>query len=202
MNQARNHPGERIDEVARDQSVGPRAVLRLERGVRLYEVPLLVGLVVTWMALWREVSLMSVASGVLVAVMATRVFYLPPVKLAGRMNVWWALRYVAYFLWHVALASWHVAWLAVKPGPTPTTSIIAVKLRTQSDFIIAMVGMTNSLIPGSLVVDVDRFRSTLYIHVLNTPTEESLDNMRHNVYHIESLLIRAVGSIEEVEALN
>lgn len=200
-----NHPhrrrNERIEEAAREHGIEPRAVRRLERVVRLHELPLLIGLVITWMALWHEVSWMSFTSGIVVSILATRLFFLPPVKLAGRFNPWYAMRYLAFFFWHLALASWQVAWLAVRPGPPPPTSIIAVEMRTDSDFILVMTGLTNSLIPGSLVADVDRFRSTLYIHVLNTPDRASLDRMRRSVYHIESLLIRALGSKEEVEAI-
>ncbi|MBK0419236.1 Na+/H+ antiporter subunit E [Leucobacter sp. CSA1] len=179
----------------------PRRASRIERVLRLHELPLLIGLVLTWMALWHEVSWMSFVSGIVVAVVVTRLFYLPPVKLAGRFNPWYALRYLVYFFWHLSRASWQVAWLAVRPGPPPPTSIIAVELRTRSDFILTMVGLTNSLIPGSLVAEVDRFSSTLYLHVLNTPAQQDIDRMRRDVYHIENLLIRAVGSREELEAI-
>ena len=174
---------------------------RFEPVVRLHELPLLVGLLLMWMALWREISWMSFASGLVVAVLAMRLFYLPPVELAGRFNLWWAFRYVTYFLWHLAVASFQVAWLAVRPGPPPRTAIIAVKLRTRSDFLLTMVGLTVSLIPGSLVAEVDRFRSTLYLHVLNTPTQRQIRAMREQTNRIEELLIRAIGSKREVRAL-
>lgn len=169
--------------------------------LRWHELPLLIGLVITWMALWREVSWMSLASGALVSIVAMRLFYLPPVELAGRFNIWWAARYLAYFLWHLALASVQVAWLAMRPGPPPRTAIVELPLRTRSDFILTMVGLTISLIPGSLVVEVDRFSSKLYLHVLNTPTEREIERVRLETARIEALLIRTVGSREEVEAV-
>ena len=179
----------------------PREARRREFGVRLHELPLLIGLIVLWMMLWHEISLLSALSGLIVAVLVMRLFYLPPVDLAGRFNPWHAFRYLVYFIWHLAKASWGVAWLAVRPGPPPKTAIIAVKLSTRSDFIMTMVGLTNSLIPGSLVAEVDRFESTLYLHVLNTPTQRELTRMRRDVHTIERLLVQAVGSKQEVEAL-
>lgn len=174
---------------------------RFEPVVHLHEVPLLVGLVVTWMMLWREASLLSLLSGLLVSVLAMRLFYLPPVELAGRLNLWWAARYLGFFLWHLAVASCQVAWLAVRPGPPPRTSIIAVRLRTRSDFVLTIVGLTVSLIPGSLVAEVDRYGSILYLHVLNTPTQRQVREMRAQTLRIEELVTRAVGSQDEVEAL-
>lgn len=166
-----------------------------------HELPLLIGLVITWMALWREVSLMSVTSGIIVSILAMRMFYLPPVELGGRFNVWWAFVYVCYFLWQLAAASLQLSWLAVRPGPPPRTAIIEMKLRTKSDFILTLVGHTLSLIPGSLVAEVDRFHSTLYMHFINTPTEKEIMRARKQGDQIERLLIRAVGSKEELRLL-
>jgi multicomponent Na+:H+ antiporter subunit E len=172
-----------------------------DRVLRKHEIPLLIGLIIMWMMLWEEISLLSVTSGIVVAVAVTRLFYLPPVELAGRMNLWWSLRYLVYFLWQVSVASFQVSWVAIRPGRPASPAIIAVPLRTHSDFIITMTGMTISLIPGSLVVDVDRFGSTLYLHVLDTPTDEAREKFRQEVLWIEVLLIRAIGSRQEVEAV-
>ena len=180
-------------EVRRERRVGSL--------LRLHELPLLLGLLLTWMLLWREFSWLSLVSGVVVSIIAMRLFYLPPVILAGRFNAWWALRYLGYFLWHLALASVQVAWLAIKPGPPPRTAIIAAKLRTRSDFVLTLVALTISLIPGSLVVEVDRFGSTLYLHVLNTPTQREIRLMRAQIARIERLLVRTLGSRAEVEAM-
>ncbi len=184
--------------------VNKREVRRERRAgslLRLHELPLLLGLLLTWMLLWREFSWLSLVSGVVVSIIAMRLFYLPPVILAGRFNAWWALRYLGYFLWHLALASVQVAWLAIKPGPPPRTAIIAAKLRTRSDFVLTLVALTISLIPGSLVVEVDRFGSTLYLHVLNTPTQREIRLMRAQIARIERLLVRTLGSRAEVEAM-
>lgn len=174
---------------------------RIERRIRRYELLLLVGLIITWMALWREISLLSATSGLLVSLVVMRVFYLPPVELAGRFNVWWALRYLWYFFTQVALASLHVAWIAVRPQPVPKCSVIAAQLRTSSDFILTLVGLTISLIPGSFIVDVDRERHILFLHVLDTPDQEAVDKMHREVARIEEYLIRTLGSREEVTAL-
>lgn len=178
-----------------------REIRRRDWLIRWHELPLLAGLAITWMALWQEISLMSLLSGLVVSLFAMRVFYLPPVVLAGRFNLWWGFRYVAYFLWHLSVASFQVAWLALRPGPPPAAAIVAVTLRTRSDFILTMVALTASLIPGSVVVEVDRFGSVLFLHVLNAPTGKEISQMRSQTLRIEELLLRAVGSREEVEAL-
>ena len=197
-------PGQHPDQVTAQEQQHEQTTpsgRRIEWGVRLHELPLLIGLVVLWMMLWQELSLFSATSGLVVAVLVMRVFYLPPVELAGRFNPWYALKYLTFFFWHLTVASWQVAWLAVRPGPSPPTSIIAVRLSTRSDFILTLVGLTISLIPGSLVAEVDRFNSTLYLHVLNTPTEKEIREMRRDVRKIERLLILTLGSRAEIAGL-
>lgn len=193
------HGAHGVPDVTATPNSSPRSVRRLEFGVRLHELPLIIGLVLLWTMLWQEISLMSVVSGIVVAIVVMRLFYLPPVELAGRFNVFYALAYLVFFVSHVAAASFQVAWLAVRPGPPPKTAIIAVELRTKSDFILTMVGLTISLIPGSLVADVDRFASTLYLHVLNTPSDKEILAMRREVARIERLLLSAVGSKSEMQ---
>lgn len=190
-----------MTEIGRELKRDGRRERRAGSVLRLHELPLLLGLLLTWMLLWREFSWLSLVSGVVVSIIAMRLFYLPPVILAGRFNIWWALRYLGYFLWHLAVASVQVAWLAIRPGPPPRTAIIAARLHTRSDFVLTLVALTISLIPGSLVVEVDRFGSTLYLHVLNTPTQREIRVMRAQIGRIERLLVRTLGSRAEVEAM-
>lgn len=183
-------------------NVRPGFMRWLKRLVRWHELPLLLGLVIFWMALWREVSLLSAVSGVVVAVLAMRLFYLPPVELAGRFNVFWAVRLLLYFLWHLMLASAQVLWLAVRPAPPPVSGICEVRLRTSSDFLLTLTALIVSLIPGSLVVEVDRFGSGLYLHLLDADAAVSAERARAQVLRIEELVIRAFGSAPEVEQLS
>ncbi|MDI2097360.1 Na+/H+ antiporter subunit E [Ruicaihuangia caeni] len=171
------------------------------RRLRLRQLPVMIGLVVFWLMLWGDVTALNVVVGVVLAIIVTRVFYLPPVDISGRVNPWWLLRYLGYFLRELVIASFQVAFLALDPRGVPHSSFVRVKLRTKSDFILTMVGMTISLIPGSLVAEVDRYQSTLYLHVLNTRTLKDVEAMRREVRWIEELLIRAVGDRNDLRRL-
>jgi multicomponent Na+:H+ antiporter subunit E len=63
----------------------------------------------------------------------------------------------------------------------PGTAVIAVPLRTDDDLIMAHVGVTASLIPGSLIIDVDRDRRILYLHVIGVSSERDVENQRRAV---------------------
>ena len=167
----------------------------------LKELPLLIWLVVVWGALWQDFSLSNLAFGLVIAALVMRIFYLPPVELSGRFNPLYALGFAVRFLYKLLLASFEVFWLALAKGPQIRNAVVAVKLRTRSDLLTTATGHSLSLIPGSLVVDVDRSTSTLYLHCLNVSNEEQAEKIRRDVRSTEAWLIRTMGSREDLELL-
>jgi multicomponent Na+:H+ antiporter subunit E len=163
------------------------------------QLPLLVGLVLLWMLLWGEVTGLSALSGVLVALLVTRLFYLPPVELSGRFNVWWALVLAVRFLGEVVVSSVAVAALVVRPGPLPPNAIIEVQLRTRSDFIVSLVAIIIALVPGTLVLEIDRTRALLFLHVLAAGDEAGIEKARSHSLAIEAAVVRAFGSRRDLE---
>lgn len=165
------------------------------------ELPLLIWLVIVWGALWRDFSPGNLVFGALIAVLVAKLFYLPPVELSGRFNVMRAIPFGLIFLAKVVAASFLVLYLAVVRGPRVRSAVVAVPLRSHSDLMVTATGHVISLIPGSLVVEVDRSTSTLYLHALNIYEDADIDKIRQEVQNIEAGLIRIMGTREEVEAL-
>jgi multicomponent Na+:H+ antiporter subunit E len=165
------------------------------------ELPLLVWLVIVWGALWQDFSPGNLLFGALIAVVVARLFYLPPVELGGRFNVLQAVPFALTFLAKVVAASLQVMYLAVAKGPKVVSAVVAVPLRSHSDLLVTATGHVISLIPGSLVVEVDRSTSTLYIHGVNVRNSEDAARLRQEVRDAEAGLIRIMGTREEVSAL-
>ncbi len=165
------------------------------------ELPLLVWLVFVWGALWQDFSPGNLLFGALIAVVVARLFYLPPVELGGRFNVLRAIPFAVVFLGKVVAASFQVLYLAVARGPKVTNAVVAVPLRSHSDLMVTATGHVISLIPGSLVVEVDRSTSTLYIHGLNVRNGEDIVSLRKEVRDTEAGLIRIMGTKDELAAL-
>lgn len=166
------------------------------------ELPLLVWLVIVWGALWQDFSPGNLLFGAMLAVVVARLFYLPPVELSGRFSILRAIPFALQFLGKVVLASFQVLYLAVARGPKVTNAVVAVPLRSHSDLMVTATGHVISLIPGSLVVEVDRSTSTLYIHGLNVRNADDVLKLRKEVRDTEAGLIRVMGTKEELAALN
>ena len=165
------------------------------------ELPLLVWLVIVWGALWQDFSPGNLLFGALLAVAVARLFYLPPVELSGRFNILFAIPFALMFLAKVAAASAQLLYLAVVRGPKVKNAVVAVNLRSHQDLIVTATGHVISLIPGSLVVEVDRSTSTLYLHALNISTPQDVENLKNQVRSIEAGLIRIMGTKEELETV-
>jgi multicomponent Na+:H+ antiporter subunit E len=165
------------------------------------ELPLLVWLVIVWGALWQDFSPGNLLFGALLAVAVARLFYLPPVELSGRFNILYAAPFAVMFLAKVAVASAQVLYLAVMRGSKVKNALVAVTLRSHQDLLVTATGHVISLIPGSLVVEVDRSTSTLYLHALNISSAEDVENFHQEVRSIEAGLIRIMGTREELDAV-
>ena len=165
------------------------------------QLPFFVWLIALWMLLWGQFTVLAALTGLIVAVFVTRIFRLPPVELSGRVNLWYSLVFVATFVFALVRGSLIVAWQTLDLRRYPGTAIVAVPLRTDDDLILAHVGVTASLIPGSLIIDIDRDRRILYQHVLGVSSDADVEKQRRSVQGWEARIVRAVGSRAQLEAI-
>ncbi len=167
----------------------------------LVQVPFTLWLVVVWLALWGQFNLVAVLSGIIVALLVQRFFYLPPAEHPDRFNPYRFVILVAVFIFDLARSAFQVAWLSIRPRPITVSSIVQVDLRTRSDLVMALTSLAITMIPGSFVVEVDRANTTLYLHVLDAKQAEDVELMRQQVFAQEERIIRALGSKDDVVRL-
>ena len=67
-------------------------------------------------------------------------------------------------------------------------------MATNDELILAHTAVTASLIPGSLVIDIDRDESILYLHVIGVNSDADVEAQRRQVQRWERRIVRAVGS--------
>jgi multicomponent Na+:H+ antiporter subunit E len=168
--------------------------------VRLWrQLPFFVWLVALWMLLWGQFTVTAFLTGVVAAVIVTRVFRLPPVELSGRVNIWFGAIFVLEFLVALVRGSLTVAAQVLDLRRQPGTAIVAVPLRTDDDLIMTHTAVTASLIPGSLIVEADRDRRILYLHVIGVHSAADVERHRESVWGWERRIVFAVGSRAQVE---
>ncbi|WP_311260131.1 Na+/H+ antiporter subunit E [Microbacterium sp. WCS2018Hpa-9] len=170
------------------------------RDIRV-QLPFLAWLVVLWMLLWSQFTVLAFISGLVVAVFVTRVFRLPTVELSGRINVWFAALFVVQFLFAILRGAVSVAAQVFDFRRQPGAAIIAVPLKYADDLIMTHVSVVSSLIPGSLIVEADRDRQILYLHVIGVRSLADVEAQRANVLRWERRVVRALGAPDQYRAL-
>lgn len=180
-------------------STSTRPPSRLSRA--LSQWPLALGLTLLWGALWQDLSPRTLVPGLVYALIVMTVFPMPRIPFSDRISPWWSLVFLARFLWDVVTASVHVAAVILTHGSRVHSSVVAVPLRTDDDLITTLTGHALALVPGSIVIEVDRTGGTLYLHCLDATSEADVEQARASARRVEAGLIRAVGTREDLRAL-
>lgn len=156
--------------------------------------PAVAWLTVVWVALWGDLSVVNVLSGLLIALVVCLVFPLPPLRMHLRVRPVRLAWLILHFLADVVVASAQVTWTTLQFHRQPRNAVIEVDLRTQSEFILTIVAEMVSLVPGSLVVEARRSTHTLFLHVLDARDQAGVDKMRRQVFSLERRVALAFGT--------
>lgn len=155
--------------------------------------------VVLWCLLWGGIDLKNVLGGAAVAVLVFVLFPMPPTGHELTLRPVRFLQFVLRFLADLVISAIQVGYFALRPGPQPPSSVIAVKMASRSDFFLTFTGVLCTLIPGSVVVEAQRASGTLFLHTFNTGTPEAVEKARASVRAQEERLLWAVGRREVLE---
>ncbi|WP_047870099.1 Na+/H+ antiporter subunit E [Nocardiopsis sp. RV163] len=177
----------------------------LRRRLGKVQIPVALGMTLVWMLLFnafrlRPESLGLLVLGFLVSVVIMLVFPLPPISPGFRFRPLHLLRLLVYMLARMAWASFRVTVQTFTPGHVHS-SVVEVRLRTDSDLMQVCVSIASSIIPGSVIVEVGQPDRTLYVHVLGADDDSSIERGREDVLHLEERIVMALGTREDVAAL-
>ena len=167
-----------------------------------HQLPLLLWLVLVWNLLWGTWSWANLISGSVVALVVTSLLPLPPVVGAVRVHGVRLLRLLGYFVVDLVVSAAQVAWLTLRPGGISRSAILTIPLRTDSDLLLTIVAETVTLVPGSIVIDIDREEKSLILHVLHVDDESDVERRRASVLAQEVRVVRALGSDRDIAALD
>jgi multicomponent Na+:H+ antiporter subunit E len=148
-------------------------------------------LTLVWVLLWGKLSAGNILGGLAIAMVITVLLPLPAVPIEGRLHPLSLLRLVVVVAYQLVLSSVQVAWLAVKPGPPLLSAVLRARLAIKSDLVLALAVNIMSLIPGSIVLEVDQERRLVYVHVIDVGNEKAVARFYRQVEQIERLLVAA-----------
>lgn len=163
-------------------------------GVR---ISLIFWLTAVWVLLWGTVSAANILAGLVVAVLITVLLPLPVVPVQGRLHLLSLLHLLGRVAVDLVKASLQIAWLTVRPGPPPPGALVRAPLSTKSDLTLSLVASILTLIPGTMIIDIDQARRILYVHILDVRKHSAIDDFFAQLAHLEKLIIAAFERADE-----
>ena len=145
-------------------------------------------LTLVWILLWGTFSAANMLSGLAIALLITVLLPLPAVAVEGRVHPLSLVRLIVTVMYYLLLSSVQVAALAVKRKP-PLSAVLRAQLSVKSDLVLALAVAIYTLIPGSMVLQIDMARRMLYMHVIDVGSERAVSRFYRQVAVIERLLI-------------
>ncbi|TQM30070.1 Na+/H+ antiporter subunit E [Nocardia bhagyanarayanae] len=154
-------------------------------------VGVLLWLAAVYMALWGDLSIGNLLAGLAVGTLIMVALPLPRIPVSGRLNLI-ALAEVVWVCAYYALeSSLQIAWFALRPAPPPVSGVLRVNLSTRSDLVLVLTTDLLNLIPGTMVLEIDRNRCLVYVHVLDVGSEAAVARFYQQTRRLERLLISA-----------
>ncbi len=157
----------------------------------LLRVWVLCWLMLVWVLLWGTATPANIIGGFAVALVVTLLLPLPAVPVEGRVHPLSLLKLIFVVAYQLVLSSAQVAWLAIKPGPPPLTAVLRAQLSIKSDLVLALASNIMTIIPGSMVLEIDQQRRLIYVHVIDVGNDKAVARFYKQVAQIERLLIAA-----------
>lgn len=150
----------------------------------------IVWLTVLWMGLQGQITWANLFAGLALALLIVFGLPLPAMPIQGLRINWGAFfQLMSSWLGNLMVASFKVAWLALRPQAPPKTSIVQVPMRVQNELVLAFGTVLFNLQPGGSVSDIDIANRMWTIHLLDTETEADLQRELESVARLERRLI-------------
>ncbi|WP_368408348.1 Na+/H+ antiporter subunit E [Halorubellus salinus] len=118
--------------------------------------------------------LIGLTVGIPIAFLFRRFFSPTPVLVRTPRALLAALQYATVFLWELLTANVDVAYRVLSPSMPIDPDVIEVPLRVETDLAITTIANSITLTPGTLTMDYDAERNSLYVHAIAADDPSSI----------------------------
>lgn len=145
--------------------------------------------IITWVALWGELSVANLVTGLVVSLVLWRAFPSSE-RLNHRIHLLGAVRFLGKFFIDLVTSSFTVALTVLRPTEERlTVQVVDVRLHTTDSLLLTVVCNAMTLTPGTMTVSVDEETSMMKLHVLGNMDAEEV---RRHVHELEARVMDAI----------
>lgn len=165
---------------------------------RIRPLPML-ALTAVWLMLWGDVSVFLVFGGLVMAALVLVAFPLPNIAPNVRIRPWGLLKLIAWFLRELTVATVSVAWSAVRPTTVVPGGIVRLRLNEQDDLVRTVIAAMITLVPGTMVIEMNPVTSVITVHVLGAHSHEAMAQGVDSLLDLERRVQAALGGRQEID---
>ena len=151
-----------------------------------------VWLLAVWLALFGAVTWTLVLGGLVAAIVIQWLFPLPHQSGTWQLRPLSLIVLVVRFLWDVVRAGLHVAALVLF-SRSREDMVIGCTVRSVNPVYLAVLVAMTSLIPGTIVMQIDRRSKRIYLHVLDSQFQGGATGVRAATSAQEARILRAIA---------
>ncbi|HHV20602.1 MAG TPA: Na+/H+ antiporter subunit E [Propionibacterium sp.] len=161
--------------------------------VRSFRPGSLIALGLLWLLMSGSWTWGSLAMGLLMGTIVLLAFPMPrrlarfrfrPIPLA-----WLTITFLANLFW----SSFIVAWMAMRPSGITEGRVVAIRLHDTDDFRRTVTAEMTSLVPGTVVIDLDP-QGHLLIHIIDHCDDARLLAEARRIHRLERRVANAFGA--------
>ncbi|MEV5648397.1 Na+/H+ antiporter subunit E [Nocardia sp. NPDC052254] len=154
-------------------------------------IGVLIWLAVVYTALWGTASAANLIGGLVIGVLIMVLLPLPRVPVKGGLHLLPLLKVVVLTAYYAVESSFQIAWFAVRPAGAPVSGVLRVRMAIDSDLVLVLCADVLNLIPGTMVLELDRTAGLAWVHVLDVGSEAAVEKFYRITRQLEGLLISA-----------
>lgn len=161
--------------------------------VRRFRLGALASLTLLWLLMWGSWSWGTLFMGLAMATLVLLVFPMPRPATRFRFRPMALIWLSVTFLANLALSSFIVGWMAIRPRGVSRGRVVAIRLHDTDDFRRTVVAEMTSLVPGTVVIDLDP-QGHLLIHIIDHCDDIRLWAEAARIHRLERRVARAFGA--------
>ncbi|MCF7885380.1 MAG: Na+/H+ antiporter subunit E [Candidatus Marinimicrobia bacterium] len=146
-----------------------------------------------YLGLTSFTDLQEIITGVIVAIIVSLLVgkFLLSTESKGNAfkRFFYGIAYFFKFLWEMAKANLHVAYLVIHPQVPIKPGIVKIKTNLKDDTALTVLANSITLTPGTLTVDINPAEQELYIHWIDVISTDKEECSREIAGRFEKLLM-------------
>jgi multicomponent Na+:H+ antiporter subunit E len=153
----------------------------------------MVSLTALWLLMWGSWSWGTLFMGLAMAALVLLAFPMPRASTRVRLRPLAMIWLIVTFLANLFLSSFIVAAMALRPRGVSQGRVVAMRLHETDDFRRTVVAELTSLVPGTVVIDLDD-NGHLLIHIIDRTDDARLRREANRIHRLERRVARAFGA--------